>query len=257
MTLCIDIGNSNIVIGGFDGDDFLFSARIATDTSKTEDDYASSLLNVLLLRNIQKDAVDACIISSVVPPLTRVLKLAVSLAFSTDSLVVGPGVKTGLSIHCDSPSSVGSDIICACVAAHTLYSCPCLIVDMGTATKISLVDKTGTFVGVSIVPGVIMGLRVLSTSTAQLPQVSLEEPKSILGKNTADSMKSGAVFGNASMIDGMIERFSEQTDEKLCVIATGGLSSTITKYCKKEITLDENLVLKGLNLIYKRNKQYL
>lgn len=254
MTLCIDIGNSNIVLGGFEGDAFVFSARIATDTAKTEDEYASLLLNVLHLRKIEKETVDACIISSVVPPLTRVLKLAVSLAFSVGSIVVGPGVKTGLSIHCDNPSSVGSDIICAGVAAQSLYSKPCLIIDMGTATKISLVDKTGTFVGVSIIPGVTMGLRALSESTAQLPQVSLEEPKSILGKNTADSMKSGVVFGNASMIDGMIERFSEYSGEKLCVIATGGLAGTITKYCKKDIMLDENLVLKGLNLIYKKNK---
>lgn len=254
LTLCIDIGNSNIVFGGFEDEKLSFVARISTNTAKTEDEYAVTILDVLSLRNVDKESINGCIISSVVPPLNSVIKNAVKSAFGIDSLVVGPGIKTGLGIHCDNPSSVGSDIICACVAANKLYGSPCLVIDMGTATKMSVIDKSGTFIGVSIIPGVIMGMKALSEGTAQLPQISLEAPKALIGKNTADSMKSGIVFGNASMIDGMIDRFCEETKEALKVIATGGVCETITGFCKHGIMVDEHLVLKGLDIIYKKNK---
>lgn len=253
MTLCIDIGNSNIVLGGFDGDKLCFVARIATDTSKTEDEYASIILDVLSLRKVDKAAIDGCIISSVVPPLNSVIKRAVKFVYGVDSLLVGPGIKTGIGIRCDNPASVGSDIICACVACHNIYSGPCLVIDMGTATKMAVMDEGGTFIGVSIIPGVIMGLKALSSGTAQLPQISLEAPSSLIGKNTADSMKSGVVYGNASLIDGMIDRFCEETGKDLRVIATGGLAEVITKFCKHSIILDEHMVLKGLNILYKKN----
>lgn len=253
MVLCIDIGNSNIVLGGFEKDELSFVSRISTDTAKTEDEYASIILDVLSLRSVDKKLIDGCVISSVVPPLNPAIKKAVKFAFGIDSLLVEPGIKTGLGIHCDNPASVGSDIICACVAANKLYSSPCLVIDMGTATKMSLIDKNGTFVGVSIIPGVIMGLKALSSGTAQLPQVSLEAPAHLIGKNTVDSMKSGVVYGNASMIDGMIDRFCEETGEKLNIIATGGLCETITAFCKHNISTDEHLVLKGLNIIYQKN----
>lgn len=253
MVLCIDIGNSNIVLGGFDNDKLMFVARISTNMQKTQDEYACTVLDVLSLKNVDSSLIDGCIISSVVPPLNTVVKNAVKAAFGVDSLLVGPGVKTGLGIHCDNPSSVGSDIVCTCVAASNLYGSPCLVIDMGTATKMSVIDKSGTFIGVSIIPGVIMGLTALSAGTAQLPQISLEAPNSLIGKNTADSMKSGVVYGNASLIDGMIDRFCEQTGEKLTVIATGGIAKTITAYCKHDIISDENLILEGLNIIYNKN----
>lgn len=253
MILCIDIGNSNIVLGGFENDTLSFVARISTDTAKTEDEYASLILDVLSLRNVNKTLIDGSIISSVVPPLNTVMKNAVATAFGVDSLLVGPGIRTGLGIHCDNPASVGSDIICACVAARNLYESPCLVIDMGTATKMSVIDKNGVFIGVSIIPGVMMGLEALSSGTAQLPQVSLEAPSSLIGKNTADSMKSGIIYGNASLIDGMIDRFFEETGEQMKIVATGGLAQTITKFCKHSIILDDNMVLKGLNFIYRKN----
>ena len=141
MTLCIDIGNSTIVLGGFDKDNLCFVARISTDASKTEDEYARKILDILSLHGVERAAIDGCIISSVVPPLNSVIRKAVSFAYGVDALLVGPGIKTGLGIHCDNPSSVGSDIICACVAAQHLYGCPCLVIDMGTATKMSVIDK--------------------------------------------------------------------------------------------------------------------
>ncbi len=254
MILALDIGNTNITLGGFLGDEPEFVARISTDASKTSDEYADRILHVLSLYDIERSAVKGVIVSSVVPPINRVIREAVRFAYGVEATFVGPGVKTGLNIHCDNPSSVGSDLICACVAAYNIYGAPALIVDIGTATKMMVVDKKGTFIGVSIIPGVLMGLKALSSSTAQLPQICLEAPPSVIGKNTADCMKSGVLFGHASMIDGMIDRFNDEMGEALPVFATGGLAPTVVGYCKHKITLDEHMVLKGLNIIYKKNK---
>lgn len=254
MVLAVDIGNTNIVLGGFFDEEIGFVARIATDASKTEDEYATIIKSILSLHQVDKTNVKGAIISSVVPPLNPVIKKAIKFVYGVDALMVGPGIKTGINIHCDNPSTVGADLICACVASHHIYESPSLIVDMGTATKMMVMDKSGTFIGVSIIPGVNIALKALSNNTAQLPQISLEAPKSVIGKNTADCMRSGVVFGNASMIDGMIDRFNEEMGENLKVIATGGLCSTIVCHCKHDITIDENLVLKGLNILYNKNK---
>ena len=253
MVLAIDIGNTHIAIGGFEADELRFVVRIATDPKKTEDEYASKMLGTLALYDVDRAEVKGAIISSVVPTLNTVMKKAVRLIYGIEPLLVAPGIKTGINIRCDNPSSVGSDIICACVAAHYIYGSPSLIIDMGTATKMMVVDERGSFIGVSIMPGVMMGLLALSDGTAQLPQVSLDAPPTVIGKNTADCMKSGAIFGNASMIDGMIDRFNEEYKSELAVYATGGLAPSVVKYCKHNITLDTNMVLKGLNIIYSNN----
>ena len=253
MILAVDIGNTHIVFGGFEDDTLMFTARIATDTTATEDEYASKILNVLAVHNIQRDMVVGAAISSVVPPLTSIMKKAIKFVYDVDAIVVGPGIKTGINLHCDVPSTVGADIICCCVAAHNIYGSPSLIVDMGTATKMILVSEQGAFEGVSIIPGVMIGLNALSNGTAQLPQVSLENPGRVIAKNTVDCMKSGVIYGSASMIDGMIERAFEEYGSKIPVYATGGLASTIVKYCRSEIILDEQMVLLGLNIIYKKN----
>ncbi len=253
MILTIDIGNTNIVLGGFAGDNLTFVARIATNANKTEDEYATKIRSVLAIHDIDKSKIDGAIISSVVPPLNSVMKRAVKLVYGVEPIMVGPGIKTGIKIHCDNPASVGADLITACVAAHHIYGSPCLVIDMGTATKIMVVDNEGTFIGVSIIPGVGMGLKALASDTAQLPQIGLEAPKSVIGKNTVDCMKSGVVFGNACLIDGMIDRFNEEMGTELPVYATGGLASTIIPHCKHQITLDNDLLLKGLNILYKKN----
>ena len=239
MVLTVDIGNSNINFGVFSEDKIKFVARIATDRAKTEFEYATSISSAISFSGIDKEDIDGAIISSVVPPLNNVMKSAVKLIYSVDAILVGPGVKTGINIHCDNPSSVGADIICDCVAAHYLYGSPSLIVDMGTATKMMVMNDKGAFIGVSIIPGVM---------------VSLEAPRSVIGKNTADCMKSGIVFGSASMVDGMIDRIFEEVGSALPVYATGGLASLITPHCKHKIAYDEHLVLKGLNIIYKKNQ---
>lgn len=253
VILTIDVGNTNIMFGGFEGDELSFVARVATDDKKTEDEYASLMLSILALHNAPKKSVKGAVISSVVPQLNSVLKKAVRFVYGVEPLLVGPGIKTGIGIQCDNPASVGADLICACVATHHLYGSPALIVDMGTATKMTVVNGKGSFIGVSIIPGLQTGLKALATGTAQLPQVSLEAPASVIGKNTVDCMRSGVIFGHASMIDGMIDRICEEVGEALPVYATGGLSSVVIPHCKHEIKTDEYLVLKGLNIIFKKN----
>ncbi len=254
MILAIDIGNTNVTLGGFQGDELLFVARLATDAAKTEDEYAAAILNVLSIHRMDKEPIEGAILSSVVPPLNTVMKKAAKFLCGTEPLTVGPGIKTGLIVHCDDPASVGADLICACVAVLTLYGCPALIVDLGTATKIMMVDKRGAFTGVAIAPGVGMGLKALASGTAQLPQVSLEIPPRAIGKNTADSMRSGILLGHAAMIDGMIDRLCDEAGEELPVYATGGMASAVVGHCKKEILRDDHLVLKGLNVLYRKNR---
>ena len=253
MILTIDIGNSNITLGGFVGDALSFCAHISTDANATSDDYACRILNLLALYGVEKNQIKGAIVASVVPQLNSVIADTVRLIAATDAIFVGPGVKTGIGILCDSPSTVGADLIAAAVAAHAIYGDPSLIIDMGTATKMTVVNKNGAFIGTSIMPGVMMGIDALSNGTAQLPKVAPNAPACIVAKNTADCIKSGIVYGTASMIDGMIERINEELGEELDVYITGGYAPVVAPYCKHKMTSDENLVLKGLNIIYKKN----
>ena len=253
MILAIDIGNSNIMLGGFNGDEPSFVACISTDVSRTADEYADKITSVLALYGIGRNEISGCIVSSVVPPLNAVIKKTIKFLYNLEPLFVGPGIKTGINIHCDTPSSVGADLICASIAAHHVYGSPSLIVDMGTATKMTVVNSKGAFIGVSIIPGVMMGLNALATETAQLPKVSLDAPSTVIGKNTSDCIKSGVIFGHASLVDGMIDRINAEVGDELPVYATGGFSSLIIPHCKHEIKLDEHLVLKGLNILFQKN----
>ena len=187
------------------------------------------------------------------PQLNRALKDSIRFLFDTEPLMVGPGVKTGLAIRCDTPSSVGADLICACVAAQNLYGAPQLIVDIGTATKMMVVDENGAFIGVSIIPGVMMGLNALAAGAAQLPNIDLSAPSRVIAKNTTDCMRSGVVFGHACMIDGMINRIYEEIGAELPVCVTGGLAGIILPHCRHKMATDDYLVLKGLYIIYQKN----
>ncbi len=253
MVLTVDAGNSEIALGGFEEDTLRFVARIATDVQITDDEYAMRLDGILKLHSIERSEVTGAVISSVVPQLNRSLKKAIRFLFGVEPLMVGPGVRTGLGIQCDTPSSVGADLICASVAASSIYGSPCLIVDIGTATKMMVVNHSGAFIGVSIIPGVLMGLNALAAGAAQLPSIGLDAPGRIIAKNTADCMKSGVIFGHASMIDGMIGRINEEFGEELPVYVTGGLAPVILPHCREKMQYDEMLVLKGLNIIYRKN----
>ncbi len=254
MILAIDIGNTNIVVGCFDKDQVLFVERVSTDHTKTELEYAISLKNVLEIYNIDPKAVSGGIISSVVPPLTNVLKASAEKILSGEVLVVGPGIKTGLNILMDNPASVGSDLIVDAVAAINEYPVPLIFIDMGTATTISVIDEEKRYRGGMILPGIRVSMDSLTSRTAQLPRISFDPPKKLIGRNTIDCMKSGMIYGNASCIDGMIRKIRKELGrDDLTVIATGGLSKAIIPYCEEKIIYDHELLLKGLRLIYEKN----
>ncbi len=255
MILAVDIGNTNIVIGKYIGDTLSYVARMVTDAHKSESEYAVNIQSILSLDKNSSDDIEGAIISSVVPPLTKTIKSAISMLFGVEALIVGPGVKTGINLQVDNPAQVGADLICACVGAFSKYPSPALIIDMGTATKIMVVDEKGTFMGVSIAPGVELSLKALSCGTAQLPQISLEAPGRVLAKNTVECMKSGVIFGNASMLDGMIDRIEKEFSPCKTYVATGGYSSSVVPHCNRKIAIDENLVLDGLSKIYNKNRK--
>lgn len=254
MVFTVDVGNTNIVLGAFDGDSLVFVSRMATDTAKMEDQYAIEFADILTLYGYSARLFDGAILSSVVPPLLPVIKRAVSKLIAGKVYVVGPGIKTGLNIKIDNPAALGSDLVCGAVAALTKYPLPCVIFDLGTATTIMALDASGAMIGGSIYPGVRISLEALSKRTAQLPYVSTEPVNHVIGTNTIDSMRSGILYGTAAMIDGMVQRYCEELGGEATVIATGGIASTVVPYCKCNITIDENLLLEGLYLIYKKNR---
>lgn len=254
MILTIDIGNTNIVLGGFDDEKLRFISRISTNAKKTDAEYATKLKSILSLYGVDESEVSGAAISSVVPILTQTMANAIKIVFKVKAVIVGPGIKTGINLLADNPAQVGADLICACVAAAKLYTPPVLIIDMGTATKFMLVDESKSFTGVSIMPGVEISLKALTGGAAQLPQISLVPPKKLLGTNTIDCMRSGIIYGNAAMLDGMIDRIGDAVKSELTIVATGGLSRSIIPYCRHDVILDDDLILKGLLIIYNKNK---
>ena len=255
MILAIDMGNTNIVIGCIDDEKTYFVERMSTELSKTELEYAVSIKTVLELYNIKVEDLEGIIISSVVPPLVNILKRACKKVLNMDAYVVGPGIKTGLNIMMDNPAQVGSDMIVSAVAGLKEYGAPFIFIDMGTATTISVVDKKGNYVGGAILPGMNTALNGLVSNTAQLPKISMEAPRKVIGKNTIDCMKSGMVMGNASCIDGMVDRIIEELGYDAKILATGGLAGVVVPYCKHKIIIDDALLLKGLKIIYDKNKK--
>ncbi len=254
MVLAIDIGNSNIVIGCLEEEKIYFVERLSTDILKTELEYALEFKTLLDLYGIRLETIDGCIIASVVPPLNIVMQSALEKLLHVTPLLVGPGVKTGLNILMDNPAQVGSDLIVNAVAAIRYYGAPVIIVDMGTATTISVVDANKNYIGGMIIPGVKVSLESLVNRTSQLPRISLEAPKRLIGTNTIDCMKSGIIMGQASQLDGMIERIWEDMGTEAPVVATGGLSGSIVPYCRKKIACDNELTLKGLGILYYKSR---
>ena len=253
MLFAIDIGNTNMVIGCIDGEEICFSERLATDHSKTALEYALAFKNVLDLHEIDRSGITGAIIASVVPPITAIMTEALGKIMNCHVKIVGPGLKNGLKICMDNPAQVGADLIVAAVAGVRDYSCPLIIIDMGTATTITVVDKDKNYRGGMILPGLRVSLDSLTSRTSQLPRISLDPPKRLIGTNTNDCMKSGILYGSASMLDGMIDRIEEEIGMKTTVVATGGLAGTIIPLCKHEIITDDLLLLRGLRYIYERN----
>jgi type III pantothenate kinase len=253
MILAIDIGNTNIVIGCIEGDNISFVERLHTDATKSELEYAISFKTVLEIYGIEREELKGGIISSVVPPVTNTVRRAAEKVTGKEIIVVGPGVKTGLDIKIDNPAQLGPGLVVGAVAAIEEYSCPTVIVDMGTATTITVVNEKRQVIGGMIMPGVGVALDALISRTSQLPKISLEPPKKLIGSNTIDCMKSGVLYGNASCVDGMIGRIRRELGTDPTVIATGSLAKKIVPCCQENILIDDALLLKGLKLIYRRN----
>ena len=253
MLLAIDIGNTNIVIGGIQDDRIVFEARIATERVKTSDQYGAEIKNMLALFDVKPSDIRDCIISSVVPPVFNSVHTGVIKLTGKQPMVVGPGIKTGLNIQMDTPSQVGSDRIVIAVAALAEYEPPLTLLDLGTATTIEVVDKGNVYLGGCIIPGVRISLEALTNRASQLPGIQLDRPKKVIGKNTVDCMRSGVMYGAAAMLDGMIERVEEELGYSTTVVATGGMAQFVCPLCKRDIKLERDLLLKGLNLIYKKN----
>lgn len=254
MILAVDIGNSNIVMGCFEDEKILFTERLSTNLQATTLEYTIMIKNILELNGFNDCSFQGGIISSVVPSVTLAVKAAMERLTDHRVMVVGPGIKTGLKILLDNPAQLGSDRVADAVAAINNYPVPIIIVDMGTATTISVIDHDKNFLGGMILPGLRASLDSLTNRTSQLPNISLVPPKKIIGSNTIDCMKSGVINGTASSIDGIIDRIEDELGEKCTVISTGGVSQTIIPFCKKDIILDDQLLLKGLMIIYNKNR---
>ena len=253
MLLTIDIGNTNITLGAYDGEVLSFTARLATETAKTADQYAVEFKNLLELNGLESYEIEDCIIASVVPQVGKSVSNAVSKLCHIVPLMLGPGVKTGLNIKIDNPAQLGADLVAGAVGAIDDYTMPCVVIDMGTASTISVIDRNGTFLGGVIAAGVRLTLKALAENTAQLTSIPIEAPSSVIGANTVECMQSGLVYGTAAMIDGLLDKIEGELGETPTVVATGGLSKDIIVHCKRNIIYSENLLLEGLRVIYEKN----
>lgn len=253
MILTIDVGNSNIVIGVVQDDEIVFEARIRTDATKTSDEYSVDLKNILDVYGIDRNEIEGGIIASVVPQVLNSLQTAVKKLTGKTCLVVGPGLKTGLNIRLENPNQTGADLVVGCVAALREHKPPMIVVDMGTATTMVVLDKDGALVGGCICPGVKISMDALTERTALLPGLQLDQPKKAIGRNTIDCMRSGIMMGTACMLDGMVERMEQELGYKTTVLATGGIARFVLPMCKTQVIYDKDLLIKGLAALYKDN----
>lgn len=253
MILTIDVGNTNVVLGCVEDGVVVSRSRLATNTSDLPNDYAMKMRQSFAFDSIDYHEFEGAILSSVVPQVNRAIRSAVRKLTGLECIIVGAGIKTGVNVKIDDPGTLAGDLITGTVGALSIYKPPIIIVDMGTATTIVAVDKDGAYIGGAIVPGVNLSFEALSQGTSLLPNISIEAPRKCIATNTVDSMKSGAVFGTAAMIDDMIDRMEEELGQSATVVATGGLSGGIIPYCKHEIKHEPDLLLKGLAILYHKN----
>lgn len=254
MILAIDVGNTNIVMGCIEDGNILNIVRMQTSHLETSTEYAIKLKQVLEFYGIDCRSLEGAILSSVVPQVTGALREAIELISGVKSMVVGPGMKTGMNIRLDDPGTLAGDLVAGSVAAMACYGEPVIVIDMGTATTMVVVDRDRCYRGGAIIPGVNLSYGALADKTSLLPDIAIHPPQKVIGSNTADSMRSGAVYGTASLLDGMIERMEQELGEKCTVVATGGLARSIVACCRHEIIFDNDLLLKGLWVLYQKNK---
>lgn len=254
MILAVDVGNTNVVIGCVDSsENVIFMERVSTNITSTALEYAATIKMALDVNNVSVKSIEGSVISSVVPTVTETFREAIVKLTGRKVITVNPGIKTGLSILIDDPGQLGSDLVVAAVAGIEEYPLPQIIIDMGTATTISVINSKKQYIGGAIMTGINVSVQALTSSASLLSNVSLGVPDKVIGTNTVDCIRSGMVYYNACAIDGMIDRIEEELGEKCTVIATGGLSHKIIPLCRHEINLDDTLLLKGLIIIYKKN----
>ena len=253
MVLTIDVGNTRISMGAFKGDELVFTSSMSSVRNRTRDQYAIEILEIFSLYSVDRQDFDGAIISSVVPEMSNTIRDAVEKAINCKPLMLGPGVKTGLNIRVDEPTQVGVDFVALSVAACKKFKTPCLVVDLKTATKISIIDSNNTFIGAIICPGVEISMKALADKTSQLPKISISAPKKVVGKNTIDCMASGVVYGTSSMLDGLCDRVEKELGQECTVVATGSFAQGIIPHCKREMVYCPNLIFEGLKIIYDKN----
>ncbi len=255
MIFAIDVGNTHIVIGMIEGGEIRNIVRVHTDPRETATEHIIKLRQITDFYALDPTAFEGSIVASVVPRVTEPLKLALETLTGKRVMAVGPGIKTGLNLRVDEPGSVAADLIVGGVAALTCYGAPAIVVDMGTATTMTVVDKNRCFRGGVIIPGVKLSYEALSGGTSLLPDISILPPKKVIGSNTVDCMRSGAVFGSAAMIDGMLERMEAELGQPCTVVATGGLARHVIPCCRRrDILIDNELLLRGLWVLYEKNR---
>ena len=255
MILTIDIGNSNIVLGGVKDDQIVFEARLRTEVTKTSDQYCVDLKILMEVYGVSNKDIEGTIIASVVPQVLNSMRTAIQKLTGKVPLVVGPGLKTGLNILLENPGQTGADLVVADVAALREHKPPMIVIDMGTATTMSVLDKNGAHIGGCIIPGVKISMDALTDKTALLPGLQLDQPKKAIGRNTIDAMRSGIMLGAACMLDGMVERMEAELGYKTTVIVTGGIAKFIVPMCKTPMIYDKDLIIKGLAALYRDNKR--
>ena len=253
MILAVNIGNTNITIGAVKGKTIVFQARLRTDTTKTSDEYAIDLKMLLAIRDIPTSEIEGAIVSSVVPQVLNALKTARTKLFYKNILVVGPGIRTGLNIRIDNPAQTGADLVVGCVAALKLEKPPLIVIHLGTATTLMVLDQNGAMIGGSICPGIRISMEALTQRAALLPGLQLDAPKRTIGRNTVECMRSGIMVGAAAMLDGMVARMEEELGAKATVIATGRIGQYVVPLCKTPMRYERDLVLQGLAALYWEN----
>ena len=255
MILTVDIGNSNIVLGGVRDKEIVFEARLRTEPTKTSDQYCVDLKILMEVYGVSNTDIEGTIIASVVPQVLNSMRTAIQKLTGKVPLVVGPGLKTGLNILLENPGQTGADLVVADVAALREHKPPLIIIDMGTATTMSVLDKNGAHIGGCIIPGVKISMDALTDRTALPPGLQLDQPKKAIGRSTIDAMRSGIMMGTACMLDGMVERMEAELGSKTTVIVTGGIAKFIVPMCKTPMIYDKDLIIKGLAALYRDNKR--